>query len=928
MLSISKPMTGDNAQQYFSRDDYYLEEKGTWHGKGAKSLRLSGTIQQEDFKNITAGYSPAGLSLVQNGAGENKHRAGVDLTFSASKSVSILALTDDRIRGKHNLAVSKTLDYIEKYYAQARITQNGETRPVETENLVIAKFPHFTSRNLDPQLHTHSFVANMTKRQDGKWAAVHNDNFYLNQKLFGQYYRSVLSFEINQLGYQTEISDPREGFFEIKGVSEKLIDEFSGRRKAVVGLAEKWISEGKFSYLSKFKLYEKAAIESRVKKSNSITKEVLNESWATSAKEQGTSLKQERDFALQEGQSFKKRKKATLPAKEYVLHALHAINDREAVFTREALLKESLMLSLTNHPPEEIAKAITLLIKNRQITKLAKNHFTTPEMEKIEKGIIQKVKAGTLKEEKIIEGKRFDEIIDKKYSHLTLGQRNAAKHILTTKDKIIGIQGDSGTGKTTMLDVANTLLKEEGFEVRGLAFTGKAAEEIESSAGIKSQTLHSFLGKPCTSSQKKQIWIVDEASTVGSRQMENIIDLAEEKKARLVFIGDKKQLQPLEAGKMFSVLQERGTLETAYMEEVVRQRPQNYKNIVVDVSQKRIARAFERLDKENSIHEIKRPERMISEVVQEYVSGKYQNTLLVTQKNESRSVFNSLIRKNLKKRSVLGEKEWTVNTQKALPLKGIQKILTQNYQPGNIISIVKPGAGIKVGTQGTIVKTSQDTNSITIKTAKGKLRELNLMEHGEKVSAFEEEKKAFSQNEKIVFSKNSNILKVKNNTSGIIRSINDFGDIKVELENSRIVSFNTRDYAHFDYGYAVTDYKAQGQTSKKVIFHAPADNGTGKTSHNSFYVGISRGKQNALVFTDDIEVLKEQVKKEQKKTSTLDFEKTSTEKPKNIFYPVSIFQKGDLHKTKRKEIGEKGGTDLDFPNSEKVRDDNGRSLER
>jgi len=169
MMTVSRPMTADHAESYFSIDDYYLNTQGIWQGKGAERLGLTGEVNKDDFNALAMGKDPgSGEILVAPGPG-GEHRAGIDLTFSAPKSVSILSLADDQVIASHETAVRKGLNTLEAHYVQARMTEKGVTKPVDTGNLVIAKFNHMTSREMDPQLHTHSFVMNITQRPDQAW---------------------------------------------------------------------------------------------------------------------------------------------------------------------------------------------------------------------------------------------------------------------------------------------------------------------------------------------------------------------------------------------------------------------------------------------------------------------------------------------------------------------------------------------------------------------------------------------------------------------------------------------------------------------------------------------------------------------------------------------------------------------------------------
>ena len=236
MLSMTN-MSSEQAAHYYQKDqNYYTKEDqsiGVWQGKGAKALGLVGSIDEKEFSRLCRGIHPKqDINLV-----DTTKRAGTDLTFSAPKSLSILMEIGEKeedisLREAHDKAVKETLDYIENY-AQTREQINKKRVILNTNNLVIGKFQHDVSRELDPDLHTHCFLLNATQKQDGKWRALHNTQMYKNKMLFGQIYRNHLAKNVKELGYDIEVTNAKHGLWEIKGVDKKLIKEFSTRSKQI-----------------------------------------------------------------------------------------------------------------------------------------------------------------------------------------------------------------------------------------------------------------------------------------------------------------------------------------------------------------------------------------------------------------------------------------------------------------------------------------------------------------------------------------------------------------------------------------------------------------------------------------------------------------------------------------------------------------------
>jgi conjugative relaxase-like TrwC/TraI family protein len=235
MLTLANTNT-TQAKTYYKKENYYSQEdaevNSQWQGQGASKYQLSGAIVDMDvYNNIINGLSPDGKTQLRQKQNHNgkKERAGIDLTFSAPKSVSIACLVggDTRLEEAHRKAVARTIDLIESRYATTRI--NGQS--VQTDNLIVAKWHHDTSRELDPHLHTHCLVMNCTQGADGKWRSISNKPFYQNKILLGQIYRNELALECRKLGYEIE-PHPKE-LFEIKGYTREQIEGFSKRHEQI-----------------------------------------------------------------------------------------------------------------------------------------------------------------------------------------------------------------------------------------------------------------------------------------------------------------------------------------------------------------------------------------------------------------------------------------------------------------------------------------------------------------------------------------------------------------------------------------------------------------------------------------------------------------------------------------------------------------------
>ena len=247
VASISARKSVGAAVSYFkhmAHDEYYTgkgeaetEADGEWDGRGAERLALEGPVSKADFEAALNGIDPkTGERLTQIG---KSHAPGWDMTFSAPKSVSVMwALSPpaDRkiIEAAHRQAVHAATTHLEDHHAFTRRGKGGAIRePVA--GLTIARFHHHTSRDLDPQLHTHAFIFNTAPRRDGTWGSLVSRDLYKAQKQAGAVYREHLANQLERDGHAVE----RYGTgFRLKAIPRDIERAFSKRRQAIEQAAD------------------------------------------------------------------------------------------------------------------------------------------------------------------------------------------------------------------------------------------------------------------------------------------------------------------------------------------------------------------------------------------------------------------------------------------------------------------------------------------------------------------------------------------------------------------------------------------------------------------------------------------------------------------------------------------------------------------
>ncbi|EFA4085746.1 conjugative transfer relaxase/helicase TraI [Escherichia coli] len=341
MMSIAQVRSAGSAGNYYTdKDNYYvLGSMGErWAGRGAEQLGLQGSVDKDVFTRLLEGKLPDGADLSRMQDGSNKHRPGYDLTFSAPKSVSVMAMLggDKRLIDAHNQAVDFAVRQVEAL-ASTRVMTDGQSETVLTGNLVMALFNHDTSRDQEPQLHTHAVVANVTQH-NGEWKTLSSDkvgktgfieNVYANQIAFGRLYREKLKEQVEALGYETEVVG-KHGMWEMPGVP---VEAFSGRSQAI----REAVGED-----ASLKSRDVAALDTRKSKQH-VDPEVRMAEWMQTLKETGFDIRAYRDAADQRAET---RTQTPGPASQDGPDVQQAVTQAIAGLSEQAILTQAIRSEL------------------------------------------------------------------------------------------------------------------------------------------------------------------------------------------------------------------------------------------------------------------------------------------------------------------------------------------------------------------------------------------------------------------------------------------------------------------------------------------------------------------------------------------------------------------------------------------------------
>ena len=684
VASIGAIASASQGVSYYEQDGYYAnddpahKEASAWNGKGAGALGLSGPVDADQFKEILEGQIPdgSGRRLGRKAKdGSLNHRPGRDVTFSAPKSVSLAALIggDRRVVDAHDRAVKRTLAWMEKNVLETRLSDPATGSMVRAggQKMVAATFRHDTSRNLDPQLHTHAVIANMLQGEGGKWRTMANESLYRAQKLIGMVYRDELARGLDKLGYGIEKTHA-DGRFEIAGVSRKVIEAYSTRRAEIeAAMNERGLGKS----ADNPRLAERAALMTRSHK-REVDHEALREHWKQQAAELGfdavsiaagamerTAGKANAELPLDSRGTPGEERTAT-PAEKAVSWAVAHLSEREAVFSRTDVLAAALAwkpgavsIGEAERTVSELQKSGALHAANLPVRG---ESLTTDKAIADEKETISLMNEGQGRSKAPMRARRVDKLL--RNGPLTDGQKAAVKLILSERDRVVGVQGYAGTGKTTMLNRARALLEKRGYELKGLAPSASAAQTLAAEAHIETETLQRFLARNAGIAEgrltkkgardmraafQKTVLVVDEGSLASTVQTRNLLRIARELRLpRVVLVGDGKQLDAVDAGKPFVQLQQAG-MKTATMDQIMRQKDAELKAAVEASLKGDIKKAFEKLG--SNVAEVK-PDNLPGAAAARWLKlspQERENTGLMAPSHALREQINGIVRERL-----------------------------------------------------------------------------------------------------------------------------------------------------------------------------------------------------------------------------------------------------------------------------------------
>ena len=836
------------------QEGYYAkaDTPSRWIGEGAKALGLEGKVRRDDLVEVLQGRLPNGEDISARGGRKAGRRMGTDLTISAPKSFSILAIagSDPRLAGLWDEAVNVAASVIEKEVIVAR-RGHGGSEVEQTGKMVCAAYTHQDSRMVDgfadPDLHTHLLLMNTTQRSDGTWVArdlAFGDRNVLRMTAdFAM--KAHLAKRLQELGYKVRIT--QDGF-EIEGITQAQIDAFSRRTGQVDTALE---SQGLTREASTANQRDVATLGTREGKTK-LSRIEHTYQVRERVRAEGLDL----DALTREAHARGPIETADLTT-EAIKSAARHLGERESVFSKNQTRLEALRAGMGSTTLERIDAAITA---DGAIIDVGGNKLTTRDALYREQEILARASAGRGQAAPLMTADDADAYIGRRegsqgfrYSN---GQRAALALSLTSPDRVVGVVGAAGAGKTTSMVGFVEAAKERGYKVVGIAPSAAASHELKSAGADDTRTLASLLASKQTEGQNR-VYILDEAGMVSGRDMDALLRRVDTEGARLLLVGDPRQLSAIEAGSPFQQMLETGAIQHATIDEIQRQR---------DPALREIAQAFAKGESAQGaalarpyMHEVEiqkagdkptvveKRAAIAQATADDYLkrdADTRDKTLVVSGTNDLRQQINRQIREGLKEQGAVSQESVTVTALDKAGLTREQQARAESYKPGMVIRL-EEGRGrdrhqVEYSVQA--VKGS----AVTVMNREGDTRDWSPAKTPP-AGVYQPRDIELSPGDKIVFRENQKgVDRIRNGEAATIDRLED-GKAVARLDSGKEIALDPTKGQTVDYGWCRTIHASQGATVDHVIVAGEASRtATAQTA----YVAASRERETLTVYTD------------------------------------------------------------------------------
>lgn len=898
MLRVNESKSAAGAVRYFqeelSRGDYYTEKgnlAGVWHGKAAEYLGLSGGVTPEQFTSLANNLHQETGEQITARMKANR-RAGYDFTFSAPKSVSVLyeylaasgkTAEAGKLLDVFRDAVREAMGEVEENM-QARVRGGGKDEDRITGNLAWAEFVHFQSRPVegyaDPHLHTHAYAFNVT-RDGGIWKAGQFGQLKAEATYYEAFFDDRLASKLQALGYATE----RQGLsFELKGIERATLEKYSRRTEQVEKSArDKGIVTDKL----------KATIggRTRASKDEGLPPEETRERFYARLSDD------EKNTLERIAGGGEPPRGGGMDGKAALDYAIAHWFERKSVVGEKRLLAEALKaavgsgLSWSIH--EEAGKHGELL---RGKDDDGRSIVTTRAVLAEENALLIFARKGRGEELSFAEIGARRGIAAHQISRewLSEEQRAVVRHVLQSQDRVIGIRGGAGTGKTSAMQETVAAIKQAtGKNVVVVAPTGKASRGVLREDGFKeADTVAALLqNKEMQHSARGGVIYVDEAGLLGAKTLRALFTLAWKLEARIVLQGDTRQHGSVERGDALRLLEERGAVKFAEITKIQRQERADYRSAVAAIAKGDVAGGFDTLERMGAITEVADDKRH-AQLAEAYLGtvGRGETALVVAPTHAEGRMVTEAIRDGLKARGVLGEEQAVVQLV-GTGWTEAERASVHRYAPGQIVQFMQNGKGFKRGEQATVERTEDGKVW-----AAGEGKPARTLDIGQaaRFQVFEKREIALAVGDIVRITQGGRDAagaRLENGSTYQVRGHDVDGGLLLGTERGRISrKLDASAPLHLAHGYVATSHASQGSTVQHVFIAQGAES-FGAANREQFYVSVSRGKRGVHIFTDDKEGLREAVGRTGARVFAVDFRAGKTLEPNAARAPESRLAK-------------------------------------
>ncbi len=880
MITISKMYS--SLQKY--EMDYYYEDKEPhieFEGRLKDKLRLTG-VGSDIFRKIFNGYNGDGAMIVRPG-GNGKHNPGRDLVFSPDKSIAVACYLGGRppdrikIMNAHRNAVKTAVDYIERELIIERIYHGkNNVEHANSGNMLYLRFDHNLSRDLDPLLHTHTVVFNMTGSiaGGGKIKAMVNRNIYDGRKLLSCVYENELCRNLKSAGFDAFIS--KKGYACLHGFDNSIREVFSKRSRMMKDRMKGYfLSKGlnpddEIGKGGLRKLEQAIMLYSR-KRKKAVDLDEMIEKWKGELFSMGKSI---HDIPVSKDMSLLNDKNTITPS-ECISMAVNAVTAEKGCFTKKDILIQALLISGPELDIKSLESAFGMsdLCKVSEMTRSGIGYhsvYTTREVIKLEKNNLDE--AGNMQNDfrpEFGSAECFRRTLN--YS-FTVRQEREFTRILGSKNSLDIIAGYSNLSRYYLFGAIIRSFRDKGYDIVITVPDGKRIKKMEESYGLEVLTVDQFLSRGRPQNREKTLYIADRMDMVGTLKTGILMKMMKGPGNKIIFTGDANS-HGMEAGRDFGNFH--STLNAGIDVHSIEKRTGDRRTALTDGDaaklrescRKKTELAVQRLDAGGGIVEGLNPAELKSSMIGEML--KDARGIIITGTNVLKNELNGLVRDELKKTGrITGEiKVLTVNED----IFGADTLRKRNagyYEIGYLVTAGDGIKGMKKGEKGIVAGIDTAGNSVHLSVGEsGMTAEINLDSCYKNIKVGDNREKSFGRGDRIIFLKTDESIGVKRGDRGTVEEI-DCRGMKVSLKMNDPLQVSFGRYNNFDHAYAVTRLDDLTLRTNRVLCDLRGLQGTCLTDYNFTLREIQKGMK---IYTEDKRLFTEKMKEIEFSKSLSDF---------------------------------------------------------